>query len=160
MQSVGFIGLGNLGTPMAQNIHWAGFPMAVYDPREGATCALLEDGVRLAVFPGEVASVSDATMSCVPVSTEAEEITLGRDGILSGMNPDNVYVDLSTNRRSLIRRIGGVFEEKGTHVLVAPVLTSPTTAADREVIVMPSGDKDVYEQLLPVFESFVDKVVY
>ena len=45
-------------------------------------------------------------------------------------------------------------------MLVAAVLTSPATAADREVIVMPSGDKDVYEQLLPVFESFADKVVY
>ena len=86
--------------------------MAVYDPREGATCDLLEDGVRLAASPGEVASVSDATMSRVPGSTEAEEITLGRDGILSGMNPGNVYVDLSTSRLSLIRRIGRVIEER------------------------------------------------
>ena len=160
MQTVGFIGLGNLGTPMAQNIQRAGFPMAVYDVREGATRALLEGGARLAASPGEVAAVSDVIISCVPGPTEVEEITLGRDGILSGLNPGDVYVDLSTSRPSLIRRIGRVFKEKGAHVLDAPVLASPDTAADRQVIVMPSGDKDVHEQLLPVFEAFADKVVY
>ena len=160
MQTVGFIGLGNLGTPMAQNIQRAGFPMAVYDVREGATRALLEGGARLAASPGEVAAVSDVIMSCVPGPTEVEEITLGPDGILSGLNPGDVYVDLSTSRPSLIRRIGRVFKEKGAHVLDAPVLASPATAADRQVIVMPSGDKDVHERLLPVFEAFADKVVY
>ena len=160
MQTVGFIGLGNLGTPMAQNIQRAGFPMAVYDLREGATRALLEGGARLAASPGEVAAVSDVIISCVPGPTEVEEITLGPDGILGGLNPGDVYVDLSTSRPSLIRRIGRLFMEKGVHVLDAPVLASPETAADRQVIVMPSGDKDVYEQLLPVFEAFADKVVY
>ena len=160
MQTVGFIGLGNLGTPMALSIQRAGFPMAVYDVREGATRALLEGGARLATSPGEVAAVSDVIISCVPGPTEVEEITLGPDGILSELNPGDVYVDLSTSRPSLIRRIGGVFNEKGAHVLDAPVLTSPADAADRQVIVMPSGDKDVYEQLLPMFEAFADKVVY
>ena len=160
MQTIGFIGLGNLGTPMALNIQKAGYPMAVYDERESATGALLEGGARLAVSPGEVATVSDVIMSCVPGPAEVEEITLGRDGILNGLNPGDVYVDLSTSRPSLIRRIGSAFMEKGAQVLDAPVLTSPSTAADREVIVMPSGDKDVYERLLPVLETFADKVVY
>ena len=51
MQTVGFIGLGNLGTPMAQNIQRAGFPMAVFDVREGATRVLLKGGARLADIP-------------------------------------------------------------------------------------------------------------
>ncbi len=160
MQTIGFIGLGNLGIPMAQNIQRAGYPMAVYDERESATGALLEGGARLAVSPGEVATVSDVIMSCVPGPAEVEEITLGRDGILNGLNPGDVYVDLSTSRPSLIRKIGSAFMEKGAQVLDAPVLTSPSTAADRQVIVMPSGDMDVYKQLLPVFEAFADKVVY
>ena len=72
----------------------------------------------------------------------------------------DVYVDLSTSRPSLIREIAGVFEGKGAHVLDAPVLTGPAAAKDREVIVMPSGDREVFERLLPVFEAFADKVVY
>ena len=160
MQTVGFIGLGNLGTPMAQNIQSAGFPMVVYDARESATRALLEGGARLAMSPGEVANISDVILSSVPGPIEVEEITLGRDGILNGLKPGDVYVDLSTSRPSLIRRIGRAFEEKGVHVLDAPVLASPADAADRQVIVMPSGDEEVYEQLLPVFDAFADKVVY
>ena len=160
MQKVGFIGLGNLGTPMARNIQKAGFPMAVYDAQEGATRPLLEGGARLAASPGEVAAVSDVIMSSVPGPAEVEEIALGRDGIISGLSPGDIYVDLSTSRPSLIRRIGRVFEEKGAHVLDAPVLASPATATDRQVVVMPSGDKDVYGRLLPVFEAFADKIVY
>ncbi len=160
MQTIGFIGLGNLGIPMAQNIQAAGFPMVVFDAQEGATRPLLEGGARLGASPADVAALSDVIMSCVPGPAEVEEITLGRNGILTGLNPGDVYVDLSTSRPSLIRKIGSVFKEKGVHVLDAPVLTSPANAANRQVIVMPSGDKDVYERLLPVFEAFADKVVY
>ncbi len=160
METVGFIGLGNLGTPMALNIQRAGFPMIVYDAREGATRPLLEGGTRLAASPAEVADVSDVIMTSVAGPPEVEEIALGRDGILDGVSPGNVYVDLSTSRPSLIRQIGKTFEEKGAHVLDAPVLASPANAADREVIVMPSGDKNVCERLLPVFESFADKIAY
>ncbi|MCY3544914.1 MAG: NAD(P)-dependent oxidoreductase [Chloroflexi bacterium] len=160
MQTVGFIGLGNLGTPMARNIQRAGFPMVVFDVVEGATRHLLEGGARLAASPGEVAAASDVILSSVPGPPEVEQVALGPEGIVSGIGEGNVYVDLSTSRPSLIREIAGVFEGKGAHVLDAPVLTSPTAAEDREVIVMPSGDREVFERLLPVFEAFADKVVY
>ncbi len=160
MQTIGFIGLGNLGTPIALNIQRAGFPMNVYDAREGATRPLLEGGARLSTSPAELAAVSDVILTSVPGPAEVEEIALGRDGILDGINPGDVYIDLSTSRPSLIRKIGRAFKEKGAHVLDAPVLASPTDAADRHVIVMPSGDRDIYEQLIPVFESFADKIVY
>ena len=160
MEKVGFIGLGNLGTPMALNIQKTGFPMAVYDAREGASLPLLEGGARLAATPAEVAAVSDVIMTSVPGPPEVEEIALGSDGILDGVSPGDVYVDLSTSSPSLIRKIGKAFEEKGAHVLDAPILASPANAVDREVIVMPSGDMKVYERLLPLFESFADNIVY
>ena len=87
--------------------------MVVYDVQEGATRPLLERGARLAASPGEVAAVSDVIVSSVPGPTEVEEIALGSDGILSGLSDGDVYVDLSTSRPSLIRKIGRVFEEKG-----------------------------------------------
>ena len=59
METIGFIGLGNLGSPMAQNIQKAGFPMVVYDVREVATRSLLDGGARLAASPNEVASLSN-----------------------------------------------------------------------------------------------------
>ncbi len=160
MQTVGFIGLGNLGTPMARNIQRAGFPMVVFDVVEGATRPLLEGGARFATSPGEVAASSEVILSSVPGPPEVEQVALGPEGIVSGIGEGDVYVDLSTSRPSLIREIAGVFEGKGAHALDAPVLTSPAAAEDREVIVMPSGDREVFERLLPVFEAFADKVVY
>ena len=160
MQTVGFIGLGNLGTPMARNIQRAGFPTVVFDLVEGATRPLLEGGARLAASPGEVAAASEVILSSVPGPPEVEQVALGPGGIVSGIGEGDVYVDLSTSRPSLIREIAGVFEAKGAQVLDAPVLTSPAAAEDREVVVMPSGDREVFERLLPVFEAFADKVVY
>ena len=160
MQTVGFIGLGNLGTPMARNIQRAGFPTVVFDVVEGATRPLLEGGARLAASPGEVAAASEVILSSVPGPPEVEQVALGPEGIVSGIGEGDVYVDLSTSRPSLIREIGSVFEAKGAHVLDAPVLTSPAAAEDREVIVMPSGDREVFERILPVFEAFADKVVF
>ena len=160
MQTVGFIGLGNLGTPMARNIQRGGFPMVVFDVVEGATRLLLEGGARLAASPGEVAAASEVILSSVPGPPEVEQVALGPEGIVSGIGEGDVYVDLSTSRPSLIREIADVFEGKGAHVLDAPVLTSPAAAEGREVIVMPSGNREVFERLLPVFEAFADKVVY
>ena len=160
METIGFIGLGNLGSQMAQNIQKTGFPMVVYDLQEGATRPLLEGGARLAASADEVASLSDVTLTSVPGPREVEEVALGPHGVLKGIREGSIYVDLSTSRPSLIQQIGRAFQEKGAHVLDAPVLASPASAANREVIVMPSGEREVYEKLRPLFESFADRVVY
>lgn len=160
METIGFIGLGNLGTAIAQNIQNAGYPMVVYDIREGATKPLLKEGSRLAGAPDEVASLSEVTFTSLPGPREVEDVTLGLHGVVNGIKEGGIYVDLSTSRPSLIRRIGEIFEEKSVKVLDAPVLTSPATAADRQVVVMPSGDREVYQKLRPLFDSFADTVVY
>ena len=160
METIGFIGLGNLGSPMAENIQKAGFPMVVYDIQEGATRPLLEGGARLAAAPDEVASLCDVTLTSVPGPKEVEEVALGPHGVLNGIKKGGVYVDLSTSRPSLIREIGRRFQAKGASVLDAPVLTSPADAENRQVVVMPSGEREVYDKLRPLFESFADKVVY
>ena len=160
METIGFIGLGNLGTAIAQNIQNAGYPMVVYDIREGATKPLLKEGSRMAGAPDEVASLSDVSFTSLPGPREVEDVTLGLHGVVNGIKEGGIYVDLSTSRPSLIRRIGEIFEEKSVKVLDAPVLTSPATAADRQVVVMPSGDREVYQKLRPLFDSFADTVVY
>ena len=160
METIGFIGLGNLGTPMAQNIQKAGYSMVVYDVREGATKTLLEGGARLAASPEEVAGLCDVTFTSVPGPKEVEEVGVGSHGVLAGINEGAVYVDLSTSRPALIQQMGTMFRKKGAHVLDAPVLSSPAHAAGRQVIVMPSGDREVVERLRPIFDAFADKVVY
>ena len=72
METVGFIGLGKLGAPMAVNIQKAGYPMVVYDVREEATRPLLEGGARLAGSPAEVARLSDVIFTSLPMPRDVE----------------------------------------------------------------------------------------
>ena len=95
MENVGFIGLGNMGAGMAGNIQKAGYPMVVYDIREAATRPFLEAGARLGNSPADVAGRSDITFSSLPGPKEVEEVSLGREGVLEGIKPGAIFVDLS-----------------------------------------------------------------
>ena len=82
METVGFIGLGNMGAGMAGNIQKAGYPMVVFDIREAATRSFLEGGARLASSPAEVARLSDVIFTSLPGPKEVEEVSLGAEGVL------------------------------------------------------------------------------
>ena len=132
METIGFIGLGNLGSPMAQNIQKAGFPMVVYDIREGATRPLLEGGARLAAAPDEVASLSEVTLTSLPGPKEVEEVALGPHGVLNGINEGSIYVDLSTSRPSLIGRSEGRSRKRARACWTPPCLpVRPTPRTGR-----------------------------
>ena len=87
METVGFIGLGNMGGGMSANIQRAGYPMIVYDLREEAALPLLEGGAHLANTPAEVAAASDITFTSLPGPYEVEAVSLGSDGVLQGIRP-------------------------------------------------------------------------
>ena len=113
METVGFIGLGNMGSGMSRNIQRAGYPMVVYDIREEMTKPLLEGGARLASSPAEVAEQSDVTFTSLPGPKEVEAVATGPSGVLAGIKPGGIYVDLSTSRPTLIRQIEPMFRQKG-----------------------------------------------
>ena len=160
METVGFIGLGNMGSGMAANIQKAGYPVVVHDIREGATRTYLERGARLASSPADVARLTDVVFSSLPSPKEVEQVTTGRDGLLEGIKEGSVYIDLSTSRPSLIRRLEPIFKEKGAHVLDAPVSGGPTGAASGNLAVMVGGDPEVYQRVKHILDSFGDKVFY
>ena len=160
MESIGFIGLGNLGLPFARNIRRAGYPMVVHDVREGATKPLLDDGARLGASPEEVAQQTQVIFSSLPGPKEVEEVAIGPHGLLEGIKAGAVYIDMSTSRPALIRRIESMFRQKGAHVLDAPVYAGPHTAARRQVKIMPSGDREVFDRVRPIIESFTETVLY
>jgi 3-hydroxyisobutyrate dehydrogenase len=160
METVGFIGLGNMGGGMSANIQRAGYPMVVYDIREEVTRPLLEGGARLASSPAEVARLSDVTFTSLPGPKEVEAVALGAEGVLEGIKPGSVYVDLSSSRPTLIRQIEPRFRQRGAHVLDAPVSGGKTGAATRNLAVMVGGEKEVYERIKPILDAFGDKVFY
>ena len=160
MENVGFIGLGNMGGGMSLNIQKAGYPMVVYDLREEVTRPLLEGGARLANSPAEVSSLSDVTFTSLPGPKEVEAVATGAEGVLEGIRPGSIYVDLSSSRPTLIRELEPIFRQKGAHVLDAPVSGGKSGAASGNLAVMVGGDREVFESIKPILDSFGDKVFY
>jgi len=160
METVGFIGLGNMGGGMAGNIQKAGYPMVVFDIREEVVKPFLDGGARLASSPAEVARLSDVILTSLPGPREVEQVATGAEGVLEGINPGGIYVDLSTSRPTLIREIEPKFREKGCHVLDAPVSGGKSGAATRNLAVMVGGERDIFERIKPLLDAFGDKVFY
>ena len=160
METVGFIGLGNMGGGMAGNIQKAGYPMVVFDIREEVVKPFLDGGARLASSPAEVARLSDVILTSLPGPREVEHVATGAEGVLEGINPGGIYVDLSTSRPTLIREIEPKFRQKGCHVLDAPVSGGKSGAATRNLAVMVGGEREIFERIKPLLDAFGDKVFY
>ena len=160
METVGFIGLGNMGAGMAGNIQKAGYPMVVFDIREAATRPFLEGGARLASSPAELAQLCDVILTSLPGPREVEQVSIGPEGILEGIKRDGIFIELSTSRPTLIREIEPHFREKGAHVLDAPVSGGKSGAVSGNLAVMVGGEKEIYDRIKPMLDAFGDKVFY
>ncbi|MBI3330176.1 MAG: NAD(P)-dependent oxidoreductase [Nitrospinae bacterium] len=160
METIGFIGLGNMGGGMAGNIQKAGYALVVYDVREEAMRPFVEREARPARSPAEVARLSDVIFTSLPGPKEVEQVAIGPQGVLEGIKAGGIYVELSTSRPTLIRSIEPMFRQKGAHALDAPVSGGKTGAATRNLAVMVGGERAIYERIKPILDAFGDKVFY
>lgn len=157
---IGFIGLGNMGGPMAMHILEAGHTLTVYDTRREVASGHLAKGARWAESPRAVAAASEIVFTSLPGPKEVESVALGEGGILQGASSGTVYIDLSTNSPTLIRHICEVFREKGVQVLDAPVSGGPIGAQQATLAVMVGGDAAVYQRVKPVLDAMGNKVTH
>src|SRR5438128_6303819 len=105
METVGFIGLGNMGGPVAGHVQRAGFPIVVFDLRKEATRSFREHGAKVVDSPCELARQSDVIITALPMPEDVEQVSRTANGILQGIRHDSVYIDTSTSVLSLIRRL-------------------------------------------------------
>ena len=104
--------------------------------------------------------MSDITFTSLPGPREVEAVATGPEGVLEGIQPGAVYVDLSTSRPTLIREIEPQFRQKGAHVLDAPVSGGKSGAATRNLAVMVGGEREIFDRIKPLLDAFGDKVFY
>jgi len=159
-KTIGFIGLGNMGSGMSMNISKAGYSMVVHDLNQDLATQLLENGARWAQSPKELAESCDVIFTSLPGPMEVEAVATGDEGLIEGIRKGSVWLDLSTSSPTLIRRLAGVFSEKGATVMDAPVSGGVRGARDGKLAVMVGGDEKIFQQLCPVLESFGDRVTY
>lgn len=157
---VGFIGTGNIGTPMAANILKAGFDLAVHDIHREKTASLTAAGASWADSITELAAECDIICTCLPGPAEMEPVTLGPGGILEGAREGSVYIDHTTNALLLARKVHAAFAEKGVAMLDAPVSGGVEGAAIRDLLLMTGGEEAVFERCRPVLEAMGERVKY
>lgn len=157
---VGYIGLGIMGRSMAHNILKAGFPLVVYNRTPERARGLVEDGAVQAASPCELAAQVDIICSCVTGPHDVEEIVLGPQGLIHGMKPGSVYVDLSTILPETARQVAHRVREAGGEMLDAPVTGGDTGARNGTLTIMAGGSRDAFDRVLPVLEAMGKKIVW
>src|SRR5713226_7729528 len=104
---VGFIGLGNMGEPLARFVLEAGFPLVVHDIRREAAAILLEQGAVWAESPRDVAAQCDVICICVPGPPEMQAVALGAGGLLEAVKSGSVVIDHTANAPAIVRGVAG-----------------------------------------------------
>ena len=156
----GFIGVGNMGNPMAANMIKAGHQLTVHDLRRESAINLLEMGAAWVDTPAGCVAGNDAVFTSLPVPRDVEAVVMGENGIMSAAGAGDVYVDLSTNSPTVIRRIHEECAARGVTVLDAPVSGGVYGAAAGTLAVMVGGDRPAYDQVKPMLDAIGAHVVY
>ena len=159
-ETVGFIGLGIMGLPMSQNLIKAGFPLVVYNRTREKTKALADQGATVADSAMEVARQSTTIVIMVSDSPDVEDVVLGKDGVIEGVQEGSVVIDMSTISPSITRDIGSRLAEKGVGMLDAPVSGSSWAAVDGTLSIMVGGQAQVFQRSLPILEAMGSRIIH
>jgi 3-hydroxyisobutyrate dehydrogenase len=159
-KTVGFIGLGIMGMPMARNLLKAGFTVVVYNRTAARTGRLVAEGAKQAHSPAELARQCPVIITMVSDTPDVESVVLGENGVIHGIRPDSVAIDMSTISPVATRRIAARLKEKGCHMLDAPVSGGEQGAIDGTLSIMVGGDAEIIERCRPVFEALGKNIVH
>jgi 4-hydroxybutyrate dehydrogenase/sulfolactaldehyde 3-reductase len=150
MASVGFIGLGTMGAPMARNVMKGGHSLTVYDLNTQAVEALVAAGAVAAASPRAVAEASDVVITSLPDAPDVEAAADGPDGLVAGLRPGAVYVDLSTIDPETTKRVGAKVAARGAAMIDSPVGKTVEHAIAGTSTLMLGGDPEAIETARPV----------
>ena len=153
MKRIGFIGLGLMGSGMSMNILKAGFSLTVWNRTTSRTEPLAKAGAKVAKSPKEVAEQSDIVIDIVTDSKDVEEVLLGSNGVIHGVKPGTIVIDMSTISPIKTREMTARFREKGIKMLDAPVSGGDIGARNGTLSIMVGGDKDAFDEAVPVFQA-------
>jgi 2-hydroxy-3-oxopropionate reductase len=160
--TVGFIGLGLMGKPMALNLLKAGFPLVAHSRSRGPVDAVVAAGATGASSPAEVARAARIVITMVPDSPDVEKVLAGHRGVFEGLQPGTTLIDMSTISPVVTRRLASQAAERGAMLLDAPVSGGEIGAINGTLSIMVGGDRDALERVRPVLNAMgnPEKVIY
>jgi 3-hydroxyisobutyrate dehydrogenase-like beta-hydroxyacid dehydrogenase len=160
MAILGFVGLGVMGSEMVLRLLERGHTLTGYNRTRSKAARLLDKGMKWAGSPREVAAASDFTFSMVTNSSALEMIVEGPDGILAGLAPGKVLIDMSTVSPEFSRSVAAKVRAKDADMVDAPVSGSVITLQEGKLSVMVGGRKDTFDRVKPLLLDIGPKVTY
>ena len=156
IKKIGFIGVGIMGKSMVRNLMKKGFELSVYSRTKSKCLDVIEEGARWYDTAAECAKDQDAVITIVGFPKDVEEVYFGNEektGILDAARKGSVLIDMTTSSPRLAKKIYDAAKEKGLYALDAPVSGGDTGAKNGTLTIMVGGDREIYDELIPVFEA-------
>lgn len=157
---IGFIGLGNMGLPMAANLVKNGFEVSAFDLNSNIQKAASEKGVAFAADIPSLAKSADVLITMLPDSPDVEEVVLGENGLMKHARPGTVIVDMSSINPLTSQKMAKALEDKGMDSLDAPVSGGVVGAINGTLSIMVGGNKGTFEKMTPVLKAMGKTITY
>jgi len=152
-ETIGFIGLGVMGKPMAKNLIKAGHRVIVHNRSRAAVDELAAAGAAAAASPAEVARGATIVITMLPDTPDVERVLAGPDGVLAGLQRGSVVVDMSSISPSATKTLAAAVADKGGSMLDAQVSGGEIGAVNASLSIMVGGDDAAFARVRPIFEA-------
>ncbi len=158
--NIGFVGLGAMGAGIVPRLMAAGHTVTGWNRSQDKAEPLIKSGMRWADSPRAAANGAEIVFSIVTDAAAVQAVALGDDGIIAGLRPGGIYIDMSTIAPDASRAVSAVFAKQGLAMLDAPISGSPVTLKQGNASLMVAGDKAAFERVEPVLRAIGPKVTY
>jgi 3-hydroxyisobutyrate dehydrogenase len=157
---IGFVGIGNMGSPMAQCLLGAGFSLLIADKNVSVVEEFIrQDGVTSTTSLSELARSTDAVITMLPDGKIVREVVLGDGGLLSGLTAGSILIEMSSSDPVGTREVGAVLAEHGVHMIDAPVSGGVKRAIGGSLSAMVGGDPAVIAHVRPVLDAMAKQIL-
>ena len=157
---IGFIGLGNVGGKLANNLFKNGFDLTVRDLNKSLTEDFESKGVKIANTPKELTKEVDLIITCLPSPATCSEVMESEEGVIKGLTKNKIWLEMSTTDESEVKRIGKLVKEKEAIPLDAPVTGGCHLATTGNIAIFVGGERMAFEKVLPVLTVMGRKVLH
>ena len=158
--NVGFIGMGTMGAPMAKNILKAGYPVTVHNRSRDREIPVASAGASRAASPAEAARSADLIIICVSDTPDVEAVVTGPEGVVEGIAPGALVVDMSTISPTATRHLAKILSDQGAGLIDAPVSGGSEGAIAGTLSIMVGGSAADVERARPVLETMGKTIIH
>ncbi len=158
--TIGFVGIGKMGAPMSKNLRHGDYTVVAYDTRPENVKAVAADGVQEAESLADLASRADVVITMLPDSDVVDAVVDGSNGLSSHLNKGKLIIDMSSSYPIRTSILASRVEEKGLHLIGAPVSGGVVGAEAATLAIMPGGPKEIVDAAMPIFETLGKTIVH